>query len=118
MEHLAARAEPSALACPDCGGDLRALQDAEPLRYRCRAGHAFTAASLQAAPTATANDARWCDMRALQERELLLRRLATVAAATGDHPQAEAGRRAADRVREQSRQLSSLTAGDESLGPR
>jgi two-component system, chemotaxis family, protein-glutamate methylesterase/glutaminase len=49
----------------------------------------------------------------LQEREMLLRRLATVAEATGDHPQAEAGRRAADRVREEARQLGAVAERDD-----
>jgi two-component system, chemotaxis family, protein-glutamate methylesterase/glutaminase len=117
MENLSALAEPSALTCPDCGGGLWELKDTKPLRYRCHTGHAFTAASLEAAQTDTAEHALWSSVRALQERELLLRRLATVAEATGDHPQAEAGRRAADRVREQTRQLSRFTQEDDREDP-
>jgi two-component system, chemotaxis family, protein-glutamate methylesterase/glutaminase len=116
MENLSALAEPSALTCPDCGGGLWELKDQRPLRYRCHTGHAFTATSLEAAQGQTAEHALWSSVRALQERELLLRRLATVAEATGDHPQAAAGRRAADRVREQTRQLSSLTQHEEDPG--
>lgn len=117
MENLSALAEPSALTCPDCGGGLWELKDSKPLRYRCHTGHGFTAASLEAAQTQSAEHALWSSVRALQERELLLRRLASVAEATGDHPQAEAGRRAADRVREQARQLSQLTQREEDVGP-
>jgi two-component system, chemotaxis family, protein-glutamate methylesterase/glutaminase len=109
MENLSALAEPSTLTCPDCGGSLWELKDRKPLRYRCHTGHAFTAASLQAAQTDTAEYALWSGVRALQERELLLRRLATVADGTGDRSQAEAGRRAADRVRDQVEQLSRMT---------
>jgi two-component system, chemotaxis family, protein-glutamate methylesterase/glutaminase len=116
MENLSALADPSALTCPDCGGGLWELKDQRPLRYRCHTGHAFTATSLEAAQAETAEHALWSSVRALQERELLLRRLATVAEATGDHPQAEAGRRAADRVREQTRQLGALTQHDEDPG--
>jgi two-component system, chemotaxis family, protein-glutamate methylesterase/glutaminase len=117
MEHLAALAQASALTCPDCGGGLWELKDDRPLRYRCHTGHAFTAASLEAAQADTAEYALWSSVRALQERELLLRRLAAVAEATGDHPQAQAGRRAADRVREQTRQLSRLTRKGEREDP-
>jgi hypothetical protein len=113
MENLAAVAEPSALTCPDCGGGLWELKDSKPLRYRCHTGHAFTAASLEAAQTETAEYALWSSVRALQERELLLRRLATVAEGTGDHPQAQAGRRAADQVRAQAQQLRKLTQEDQ-----
>lgn len=112
MANLSALAEPSALTCPDCGGGLWELKDTKPLRYRCHTGHGFTAASLDAAQTETAEHALWRGVRALQERELLLRRLASVADATGDHAQADAGRRAADRVHEQARQLGSLTEGE------
>jgi len=112
MENLAALAEPSALTCPDCGGGLWELKGSKPLRYRCHTGHGFTAATLEAAQTETAEHSLWSSVRALQEREILLRRLATVAEATGDHPQAEAGRRAADRVRAQAQQLGALAQQD------
>ena len=116
MQNLSADAQPSPLTCPDCGGGLWELKESKPLRYRCHSGHGFTAASLQAAQTQTAEHALWSNVRALQERELLLRRLASVAQATGDHPQAEAGRRAADQVRAQVKQLSKLTQPDENIG--
>jgi two-component system, chemotaxis family, protein-glutamate methylesterase/glutaminase len=116
MENLAALAEPSPLTCPDCGGGLWELKNTKPLRYRCHTGHGFTAASLEAAQTESAEHALWSSVRSLQEREILLRRLATVAEATGDHPQAAAGRRAADRVREQVQQLSSLTQEEQPRG--
>jgi len=112
MENLAALADPSALTCPDCGGGLWELKGSKPLRYRCHTGHGFTAASLEAAQTETAEYSLWSSVRALQEREILLRRLATVAEATGDHPQAEAGRRAADRVRAQAEQLGAMAQQD------
>lgn len=76
--------------------------------YRCHAGHAFTARSLGNAQAGMAEHALWAGMRALHERELLLRRLATVAQATGDRTQAEIGRREADRVRAQAEQLGRL----------
>jgi two-component system chemotaxis response regulator CheB len=52
------------------------------------------------------------EVRALREREMLLRRLAAVAEDTGDSAQAEAGRREAERVRAQSEQLAQLTGGE------
>jgi two-component system, chemotaxis family, protein-glutamate methylesterase/glutaminase len=59
-----------------------------------------------------ADHALWSSLRALQEREMLLRRLAAVAEATGDTAQAEAGRRQADRVNAQVEQLGRLVAGE------
>lgn len=74
----------------------------------CHTGHAFTARSLDNAQAGIAGHALWAGVRALHEREMLLRRLALVAHATGDDAQAEIGRREANRVRLQAEQLSGL----------
>ncbi|HSH91811.1 MAG TPA: chemotaxis protein CheB [Ramlibacter sp.] len=112
MENLAVVGTPSALTCPDCGGGLWELKNTRPLRYRCHTGHGFTARSLENAQTGAAEYALWSGVRALQEREMLLRRLATVSQATGDLAQAEVGRRQADKVKAQAQMLSELVEGD------
>lgn len=108
MEHLGAVATPSTLTCPDCGGSLWELKDSKPLRYRCHTGHAFIAGTLEHAQKETAEHSLWSSVRALRERELLLRRLARVAQATGDPAQAEVGRRQADRVKAEAERLARL----------
>ena len=108
MENLSAVGTPSTLTCPECGGGLWELKAAKPLRYRCHTGHGFSARSLENAQADMAEHALWSSVRALQEREILLRRLASVAQATGDFAQADAGRRQADRVHAQVEQLSKL----------
>lgn len=108
MENLDAVATQSPLTCPECGGSLWELKDERPLRYRCHTGHAYSARSLDFAQSETAEHTLWSSVRALREREMLLRRLANVAQATGDSAQAEAGRLQADRVREQADQLARL----------
>jgi two-component system, chemotaxis family, protein-glutamate methylesterase/glutaminase len=112
MENLDALGKVSALTCPDCGGGLWEIGDAKPLRYRCHTGHAFTARSLESAQVEQADHALWSSVRALQEREMLLRRLAAVAQATGDDRQADAGRRQADLVRAQAEMLGRLVEGN------
>ncbi len=112
MENLAALGTPSALTCPDCGGGLWELKNSKPLRYRCHTGHGYSARTLENAQTGVTEYALWSGVRALQERELLLRRLATVADATGDPAQAEAGRRQADRVKAQVELLSRIVESD------
>lgn len=99
MENLSAIAEPSTLTCPDCGGSLWELKDHQPLRYRCHTGHAFTGTSLVFARGDAAEHSLWSGVRALHEREYLLRRVARVARAHGEHGQAEAGERRADEAR-------------------
>jgi two-component system, chemotaxis family, protein-glutamate methylesterase/glutaminase len=112
VEHLNALGTASGLTCPDCGGGLWEIDGARPLRFRCHTGHAFTARSLDNAQVEVADHALWSSVRALQEREILLRRLATVAEATGDSAQAQAGRQQADRVRAEAEHLAGLVEGE------
>jgi two-component system chemotaxis response regulator CheB len=87
------------------------MNDTKPLRYRCHTGHGYSAVTLDKAQAGMAEHALWSSVRALQEREMLLRRLANVAQATGDAAQAEVGRRQADRVKAQVEQLSRIAGG-------
>lgn len=112
VENLNALGQPSGLTCPDCGGGLWELSETKPLRYRCHTGHAFTALSLDNAQVELADYALWSAVRALQERELLLRRIATVAEAAGNLSQAEAGQRQADQLQAQAEQLAQLLQGE------
>jgi two-component system chemotaxis response regulator CheB len=105
MEQLEGIADPSPLTCPDCGGGLWEMKDPKPLRYRCHTGHAYSALSLARAQQDAAEHALWASVRALAERENLLRRVASIAEATGEHAQAAAGRAQAERLREQIRIL-------------
>jgi two-component system chemotaxis response regulator CheB len=108
MENLAAVGAPSELTCPECGGGLWELMENRPLRYRCHTGHGYSAHSLENAQAAKAEQALWGSVRAFREREMLLRRLATVADAGGDLVRAEVGRREADRVKAQVNALGRL----------
>lgn len=105
MENLSLIGKPSGLTCPDCGGGLWEINDDRPLRWRCHTGHAFSSQSLEAAQTETAEAALWSGVRALQEREALLRRVAVVAQAQRDEEQARAMRAQADRVGAQADRL-------------
>lgn len=108
MEHLLNIATPSPMTCPDCGGGLWEMKDQKPLRYRCHTGHAYSSLSLAVSQRDAAEHALWSGVRALREREMLLRRLANVADATGDTAQAAAGYAQADRVRERVNTLMKL----------
>jgi two-component system chemotaxis response regulator CheB len=112
VENLNALGQPSGLTCPDCGGGLWELSETKPLRYRCHTGHAFTALSLDNAQVELTDHALWSAVRALQERELLLRRIAAVAEATGNVSEAEAGQRQADQLQAQAEQLAQLLQGE------
>jgi two-component system chemotaxis response regulator CheB len=114
LENLKAVAAPSTFTCPDCGGALWEVKDTRPLRYRCHTGHAFTARSLENLQAEVAEHAMWSSVRSLQEREMLLRRLAAVSRATGDAHQADVGVREAERLHEQIKMLIGLIEGETS----
>lgn len=76
MEHLEAIARPSTFVCPECEGPLWEIRGARPPRFRCHTGHAFTLRTLQEAQAQAADAALWSALRALQEKEILLRRTA------------------------------------------
>lgn len=105
MENLNAIGKPSGLSCPDCGGGLWELNDDKPLRFRCHTGHAFSSLSLEHAMTGNAEQSMWSSVRSLQEREMLLRRVAMVARAQGDQAQAQAAELNSRQAREQAAQL-------------
>ena len=108
MENLAAIATPTQLTCPECGGTLSEVRDSKPLRYRCHTGHAFTARTLENAQAESTAHALQASLRALKEREMLLRRMAAVSRSIGEEPQAQAGLEEADRVHAQARRLAEL----------
>lgn len=108
MEQLEKISTKSALTCPDCGGSLWEMKDPKPLRYRCHTGHAYSALSLAEAQRGASEHALWSSVRALRERELLLRRTSFVAASLGDEAQARAGRAQADRLKRQAQALQDM----------
>jgi len=113
MENVSAMGHPSPLTCPECGGTLFELAGDRPLRYRCHTGHAFSGLSLAGAQATSAEDTLRSGVRALQEREMLLRRLAVVARASGREREAQAGERRADEVHAKVRQLVQLIEAED-----
>ncbi|HZV99739.1 MAG TPA: chemotaxis protein CheB [Methylophilaceae bacterium] len=83
MEDLQKIAQPSTYTCPECSGSLWEIQNAAPQRFRCHVGHAYTARTLQCAHGQLVDDAIWSAVRALHEKELLLKRLAQSASDNG-----------------------------------
>lgn len=76
MEHMREAATPSTYVCPDCRGTLWEVSESRPARFRCHTGHAFTLRTLYETQFTQTDEALWGAVRALQEQELLLGRLA------------------------------------------
>ena len=76
MEHLKAVGRPSTFTCPECHGALWEIEGSNPPRFRCHTGHGLTFRVLLHAQAQATEDALWGALRALQEKEMLLRSLA------------------------------------------
>lgn len=109
VEHMQSLASPSSYVCPDCKGALWEITGSRPARYRCHTGHAFTLSTLYETQFAQSDEALWSALRALQEQELLLYRLADENAAVGDTAAAGERRLQRDRVHERSEVLRRFT---------
>lgn len=75
LAELARIATPSTFTCPECHGTLWELNDGGARRFRCHTGHAYTARILEQLQGDVVEEALWAAVRALQEREKMLRDL-------------------------------------------
>jgi two-component system, chemotaxis family, protein-glutamate methylesterase/glutaminase len=73
----------SGLTCPDCSGILREVHEGDVIRFRCRVGHAYTSHSMLEAQGEAIERALWTAVRQLEERAMLIRKLASAARQRG-----------------------------------
>jgi two-component system chemotaxis response regulator CheB len=66
----------SGLTCPECSGILREVREGDVLRFRCRVGHAYTSQTMLEAQGEAVEKALWIAVRSLEERSMLLDKLA------------------------------------------
>jgi two-component system chemotaxis response regulator CheB len=71
----------SGLTCPECSGILREVREGEVLRFRCRVGHAYTSQTMLEAQGDAIERALWTAVRQLEERAVLIRKMAAAARA-------------------------------------
>lgn len=112
MEDLKRAAVPSTLVCPDCKGTLWEIKDSQPPRYRCHTGHAFSLRSLASVQQAAAEDALWSALRALHEKELLLRKIAALDRSAGDEAHALRAEAEAEQLQSQAEILRRLAESE------
>ena len=67
----------TALTCPDCGGAIWEFDKESVLQFRCHVGHVYSADSFVEEQGKAVEVAMWTALRALEEKEMLLNRLAT-----------------------------------------
>jgi two-component system chemotaxis response regulator CheB len=83
------------------------VDGSQPLRLRCHTGHGYSLRSLQQTQAEQTDETLATAIRALQEKELLLRRLVEVCAASGE---ADAARRHAAEADETAQRCHRLRA--------
>lgn len=96
--------EPSTFACPECHGVLMQVKEAGRMRFRCHTGHAYSAESLLADIRNSIETTLWSAIRAMQEGDLLLRKMAEH---LKTHNAAEA-KRVAERAADMSRKADAV----------
>lgn len=107
MQTLARIGDPSGFTCPDCGGSLFELKNGLPVRFLCHTGHAFSLRTLMSTHAMVADEALWAALRAVQEKEAILRRLGEEKDIAGLNLQ-QAARAEADSLAAFARQLRSI----------
>jgi two-component system chemotaxis response regulator CheB len=112
MDELQQIGKPSTFVCPECRGTLWQIDGSQPPRFRCHTGHAFSLASLAAAQSQATEDALWSAVRALQEKEELLRRVAELDRQASDEDHARQIEQEADRLHRQIQVLRGLTTAE------
>lgn len=68
--------EETGLTCPDCGGAIYEEIDGGVLTFRCRVGHQYGSDTFVVEQSKTAENSLWAALRLLEERAVLMRRLA------------------------------------------
>ena len=111
METLDRIGKRSRIVCPECSGVLWELKGARPPRFRCHTGHAYTLNALEQAHCARTDQALWSALRALQERENLLRTLAEAHRRRDAHDDAARAMAEAEHLALHAQQLQRLVAG-------
>lgn len=108
MDSLSTLGHPSTMVCPECTGTLWEMNESRPPRYRCHTGHAYSLLSLAYQQEAVVEASLWSAVRAFQDRESLLRKMAELALQEGLPEQARTHAAKADRANAKARLLKQL----------
>jgi two-component system chemotaxis response regulator CheB len=91
--------------CPECGGVLSERAVGGMTQWECRVGHRYSPDSLADAQAEGVEAALWAAVRALEDREMLLARMADQATARGQTRSARSFRHRAEAAGEHAKQV-------------
>jgi two-component system, chemotaxis family, protein-glutamate methylesterase/glutaminase len=103
--------EPVNAICPECGGVLSERPAAGVLQWECRVGHRYTPGTLLDAQADNVESALWAAVRALDDRAILLARMAEQTDRRGQMRSARPFRRQSDAAEEQAQIVRQALAG-------
>ena len=76
LEGVSQLGERSLYSCPDCGGGLWQIENGKTKHYRCHIGHTYSERDLLIKQTEETENTLWVAVRMMEERKLLLNKLA------------------------------------------
>jgi two-component system chemotaxis response regulator CheB len=79
IEDLANIAVPSEFTCPECHGSLWQIKHVVPSHFLCHTGHSYSAQGLSEAQQDQIEESIWIAIRALHEKQMLMKRFAKTA---------------------------------------
>jgi two-component system chemotaxis response regulator CheB len=103
--------DPVVSVCPECGGVLSEHRDADMTQWKCRVGHRYSPESLADAQAEGVEAALWAAVRALDDRQALLERMAVQLESRGQHRSARSFRRRAAEASEHAVSVREAMAG-------
>ena len=80
---------PVGLGCPECGGGINSVVTGNAVHYICHAGHSYSPESFLAGQQESIEAALWTALSALQEKAMVLQKLADQAEQSGDRAAAD-----------------------------
>jgi two-component system chemotaxis response regulator CheB len=108
--------EVSKYTCPDCHGVLVEIVEGSIVRFRCHTGHAFSMKTLLLEVDESIELALWSTLRAIEERVMLLRRMAALARERGDEVESVASERQASEADRRGQAIRQMVLDPETLG--
>lgn len=111
IDELGRIATPAGIACPECHGSLWQVDGANPLQFRCHTGHSYTEQTLLDGQDLAIEEAVWAAVRALHEKQMLLKRLAASSNQPWRQQAAEEHQASADAMASHAEKLRSIITG-------